>query len=143
MTKSKQPKVNTKLKSTNSRGRAPTYSDSDFSALLDRMGSEGKTLLALCKEANIAYSTARKRIDESTELSALYAVAREEYAHTRVQLLDEIALATKTSVDVQRAKLRCDNIKWEVAKVIPKMYGDRMQHDVISGLSITIHENFE
>ncbi|MBI2798997.1 MAG: hypothetical protein HYX63_01720 [Gammaproteobacteria bacterium] len=128
---------------TQKRGRPQTYTDADIATLLERMGSEGKALLTLCKEAHIAYSTARKRINESNELSAVYAVAIEEYAHTRVQLLDEIALGAKTAVDVQRAKLRCDNIKWEVAKVIPRVYGDRLQNDPSSGLAITIHEAFE
>ncbi|MBI2801872.1 MAG: hypothetical protein HYX63_16615 [Gammaproteobacteria bacterium] len=124
-------------------GRPQTYMDTDIANLLQRMGSEGKPLLTLCKEAHIAYSTARKRINESNHLSALYAVAIEEYADTRVQLLDEIALGAKTAVDVQRAKLRCDNIKWKIAKVIPKVYGDRIQNDPSGGLSITIHEAFE
>lgn len=145
MVKSAKPKRASRKKPANQPrpGRPRIYGDKDFIALLERMGDEGKTLLVLCKESGIAYSTARKRINESSELSALYAICREEYAHTRVQQLDEIASSAKTSVDVQRARLRCDIIKWEVAKVLPKIYGDRMQIDQPAGLAITIHESGE
>lgn len=112
------------------RGRPRVYSDDDIAVLLDRMGSEGKTLLALCRDTGVAYSTARKRVNESAELSALYSAAREEYAHTRVQQMDDIIASACDSLELQRAKLHVDVVKWQVARVLPKVYGERVQHEM-------------
>jgi len=56
-----------------------------------------------------------------------YARAREEYAHRMVEKLTEIAENTE---DVQRARLLCDNIKWTASKVLPRIYGDKVQQEV-------------
>lgn len=57
----------------------------------------------------------------------MHARAREEYAEARVAEMQRIA---ETVEDVSRAKLLCDNIKWEAARVSPKKYGDRIENRI-------------
>ena len=59
-------------------------------------------------------------------LGDMHARAREEYAEARVAEMQNIA---ETVEDVARAKLLCDNIKWETARVAPKRYGDKIQNE--------------
>lgn len=59
-------------------------------------------------------------------LADMLARAREEYAEARVTEMQDIA---ETVEDVARAKLMCDNIKWETARVAPKKYGDKVQNE--------------
>jgi len=89
----------------------------------------GMTLFQSCKKAKVDYVNVNKRINADQELKRLYAHAREEYSRTRVQQMDDIA--KNKSIDPQRARLMCDNIKWEVTRVLPKEFGDRVQQDVI------------
>ena len=51
-------------------------------------------------------------------LGDMHARAREEYAEARVAEMQNIA---ETVEDVARAKLLCDNIKWETARVVRKI----------------------
>jgi len=55
----------------------------------------------------------------------MHARAREEYAEARVAEMQRIA---ETVEDVGRAKLLCDNIKWEACRIAPKKYGDRIEN---------------
>lgn len=90
---------------------------------LKEMG-EGETLKACVRRRGLGYTTAWEFIHRDAELVELYARAREAYAHAKVQQIHEIA---ESEPDVQRARLKCDNIKWEASKVIPKVYGDKQE----------------
>jgi hypothetical protein len=46
---------------------------------------------------------------------------RQQYS---VDLMDYIA---RTEPDIQRAKLLCDNIKWQASKYDPKTFGDKLE----------------
>lgn len=52
-----------------------------------------------------------------------YTQARKQQAETHAQALIDIAL---TEEDVNRARLLSDNIKWTASKLLPKVYGDRV-----------------
>lgn len=91
-------------------------------AALAEMG-EGKTLKECVAKQQLAYMVAWHSIHGDDDLSELYARARESYAHAKVQQIHEVA---ETEPDVQRARLKCDNIKWEAAKVLPKVFGDKL-----------------
>ena len=119
-------------------GRQQTYSDQDIANILSLM-TEGKTLIECAKQSDIAYSTLFKRIVESEFLSELYARVREDYCDYKVAEMNEIA--KDTSIETHRARLMCDNIKWEVAKVKPKFYGDRKTHEHEGNVSVTISKD--
>jgi len=107
------------------RGRPQTYSDDQIAAVVELMGSEGISLKAASKKSGIDYSTVSKRIDESRDLSRLYTRQVEEYARVKVDKMTEIA---ETVEDVARARLMCDNIKWETQRVCRRLYGDKVEH---------------
>lgn len=95
------------------------------------MMSEGKTLKECCAAHGLKYLVTWKKIHADDALLELYARAREAYAHAIVQKIHEVAV---NEPDVQRARLQCDNIKWESSKVLPKVFGDKL--DVTHGGNI-------
>lgn len=87
--------------------------------------SDGVPIVQSCKELGITRSKLYVAIDREG-LGDMHARAREEYAEARVAEMQNIA---ETVEDVARAKLMCDNIKWETARVAPKKYGDKVQNE--------------
>jgi hypothetical protein len=112
-------------KKTKERGRPPAQTDEEIAHVLELVGSEGITLKEAAEKSGAAYTTIRGRIAESKELSLLYAQAREDFAETMVTRLFKIASEEE---DVQRARLKCDNIKWYAQRVLPRLYGEK--HEV-------------
>ncbi len=100
------------------------------------MMAEGNTLKHCCVDLKLNYMAAWKAIHNSDELAELYARAREAYAHSKVQQIHDVAV---DEPDVQRARLICDNIKWEACKVLPKVYGDKVQQEHSGQVTLT-HE---
>ena len=90
-------------------------------------GLEGYPLKTACKMLNLAYGAVIKRVAQSAELRAADAESRQMYLRAKVRDMERIALKTK---DVQRARLLCDNIKWEASRVLRNEFGD---HVTIAG----------
>lgn len=106
-------------------GRPRVYSDVDIGKALFILGDQSVSLKAACAIVGLDYSNVRERIRGSAELTALYAQAVEEYARTKVDLMHEAALNTP---DVARARLICDNYKWEAQRVCRHLYGEKIEH---------------
>ena len=87
------------------------------------MASELIPLKDACVMAGIPYSIISHTTCHDPELKAFSRIQREQYLIGRVDQLQEIAMTTP---DVHRARLLCDNIKWEIARMIPSQYGDRV-----------------
>lgn len=106
--------------------------------------SAGQTVVQSCRELGINRSEWYLAIDREG-LADMHARAREEYAEAKVEEMQNIA---ETVEDVSRAKLLCDNIKWEAARVSPKKYGDRITHggdpdapiNHQVGITVTFHD---
>lgn len=67
-----------------------------------------------------------------------YARAREIQAELRADELVEIA---DGEGDVQRDRLRIDTRKWVAAKLLPKKYGDKLDHTGNVGLTVTLPDD--
>lgn len=93
--------------------------------VIDRIPN-GVSLKKSCQISGIGYANACTRINADEELAKTLASARIDYQQLRVDELHEIAESVE---DVQRARLMCDNIKWEAARISPKTYGDKQQHE--------------
>ncbi|MDN5871676.1 MAG: hypothetical protein L0H73_13265 [Nitrococcus sp.] len=117
----REKKAGTRKKKAGKRGPKPKWTMSTVKPLLARM-VEGNSLLDVCRERAISYGSVWQAIHADDEMAEMYARTKNDYVHARVAEMDEIA---RTEPDVQRARLRCDNIKWESARVAPKAYGDR------------------
>lgn len=42
------------------------------------------------------------------------------------------------NVAIARARLEVDLVKWEASKLVPKLYGDKLQHEHSGNLSVTV-----
>lgn len=102
------------------------YSDEQIEDAI-ALVTTGMTLKAACQEVGISENATRMRIVRDERLGVLYARAREAYADVMAEKLNDIA---DEEDDPQRARLKCDNVKWYASKVLPKKYGDRK---IVSG----------
>lgn len=113
------------MKKTRSHERpnAQTITDDEIIELICEISESGKSLKKACDEHGYVYRTVMNRIRSTPELTALDTRAREDYARERARSLNDVAM---NEPDVQRARLLCDNIKWEAARILPKEYGDKV-----------------
>ena len=110
------------------------------------MLADGVPVVQSCRDLGVNRSELYLALDREG-LTDMLARAREEYAEARVAEMQNIA---ETVEDVARAKLLCDNIKWETARVAPKKYGDKVQNEHTGkdggpieqavSISVTFHE---
>lgn len=132
------------------RGRPSVY-DGKIAAEICRRMAEGESLRGICEDEHMpGESTVRSWvIDDVNGFSAQYARARalqaERWAEEIMHISDELPAMTGEgkydSAAVQHQRLRVDTRKWLLSKVLPKVYGDRL--DVTSkgeqvGLAINI-----
>lgn len=84
----------------------------------------GKSLRQACLDVGYKASTFLDWVREDTKLGEQYARAREVQAHRFAEELVEIA--DDRSGDPARDRLRLDARKWIVSKMLPKVYGDKV-----------------
>lgn len=101
----------------------PIYCNEQIEELLRRVGTKGTSLKKECDEAGINYNTVYWRVSHSDELTKLDTYARERSLDFRVRELNELV---DKEDDPQIARLKCDNIKWEAARVLRKLYGEHV-----------------
>lgn len=101
----------------------------------------GMTLLQSCKKSKKDYININKRVNASSELKQLYASAREEYARLGAQRMHDIAC--DTTIDPATRRMMIDAIKWEIARILPKEYGDRVQQEVIITNNTTLSQRMQ
>ncbi len=124
-------------------GRPTRYTPKVAADICTRL-AEGESLRAICRDdAMPSLSTVTGWLfdGEHEEFSEQYARAREVQAEVLADELADIAdeatgdLTTdkdgKAVVDhehIQRSRLRVDTRKWIASKLLPKRYGDKLQH---------------
>ena len=125
------------------RGRPSIYSKALAKTICRRL-AEGESLRSICKDAAMpAISTVLAWLfdGEHDEFSEQYARARRAQAELRadevIDLADDNAAdwtideKGKKVVDhdhIARSRLRVDTRKWVASKLLPKVYGDKVQH---------------
>lgn len=93
---------------------------------------DGASLHSFCKAHEFQYTTAIHWIDEDPDRKAKYAYARDARSDVMFDELDRIAdLAIKAKDVVESAgyRLKSDNVKWKLARMSPRKYGDKLQID--------------
>ncbi len=93
--------------------------------VLERMAN-GEILSAICKDIGYKPGAFSMLAERNAEFSERYARARQAQAHALA--MDVVRIADEEP-DPARARVRCDARKWVAARLDPKNYGDRMQHD--------------
>lgn len=105
----------------------------------------GLSLMKACKQHKISHVTFRKLRRENQELESLYTHARESCTDALMEEFDEIMEKLKAQkIDPSSARVLLEALKWKLCKFYPKMYGDRMQTQIVDddGKSINPFEAF-
>ncbi len=93
----------------------------------------GRTIKSLSKELGFKLSIIWHMCEQDT-------VFRDGLARARVQgvdsLVDDILEISDEEPDVQRARLKTDNIKWIASKLQPNKYGDRIDVNVTNSIDL-------
>ena len=112
-------------------GRPSLYTPELAEEICERIAS-GESLRAICSAAHMPSESAVRKwaTKDHDGFSAQYARARalraDVYADEIIEIADAVAHA-ESIVEVQAARLRCDNRKWVASKMQPKKYGDKIE----------------
>ena len=99
-----------------------------FSRIIERIAA-GDTLSAIARKSWACKRTTFLKYKEQDEgRRDRYTRARVSGVQARVDLLHDIP---DLEDDYGKARLKCDNIKWEASKIAHHIYGDKM--DITSG----------
>ncbi len=122
-------------------GRPTAYTPELGDAICELL-AEGLSVNAICKrdDVPVAESTIRSwGLNAEHPFSAKYARAREVGFHKMGDDIMDIADATDTDPgQVARDRLRVETRKWMLSKVLPKIYGDKLE---LSGNVRLSHED--
>ena len=97
--------------------------DDDVRTVILFMGEQGISLKSACKQKMFNYNSVVERITASPALRALDSEVRCQYVREKVREMNMIATLEE---DPQRARLKCDNIKWEAARIMRSEFGDHV-----------------
>ena len=136
-------KAKAKPKARRGRGRPTRYTPEVAARICMRL-SEGESLRSICNDAAMPglRTVMRWLFDgDHEEFWQQYARAREAQAEVRADEIVDIAddgsndfwtdkdgKAVADHENIQRSRLRVDARKWIAAKLLPKRYGDKLQH---------------
>jgi hypothetical protein len=114
-------------------GSIPVYTDALADEICDRL-AEGEPLVRICDTPGFpAQSTVKKWALERADFGARYARARAigyELLADEVIAIGDASILYRGVPDnalVQQARLRSDNRKWLLSKMLPKVYGDKVE----------------
>ncbi len=114
---------------TRERGRPCLYTPELAEMICDRL-AQGESLRAICRGEGMPTDAAVREwaLRDLHGFGSQYMVARAMGAHTLFDDLLEIADSPVFGPeDVQRNRLRVDTRKWYLSKVLPKVYGERIE----------------
>ncbi len=138
-----KPKPKPKPKARRGRGRPTRYTPEVAADICTRL-AEGESVRSICRDGAMpALRTVMGWLfdGEHEEFLQQYASAREVqaevWADEIVGIADDAAGDLTTDKDgkdvvnhehIQRSRLRVDTRKWIASKLLPKRYGDKLQH---------------
>ena len=107
------------------RGRPSIFTEELAARICERLAA-GETLRSVCRDAEMPSESTVRRWASDIEhpISAQYATAREI---GYLGMGDEILEIADCSGD---ARLMVDSRKWLMSKALPKIYGDKLAHEV-------------
>jgi len=101
--------------------------EDDARRVIEYMFDHGVSMRSASKQLQYNSKQIVELIAQSPELRALDSEARCNYMREKVREMNMIATLEE---DVQRARLKCDNIKWEASRIMRSEFGDSV---VVSG----------
>ena len=135
-------------------GRPTKYNDELAAEICGRIAI-GDSIRTICKDEDMpAVSSVFLWLAKYESFSEQYVIARQQQMEAfSEEILD---IADNGSNDwmeindnnnpgykingeaIQRARLRVDTRKWLMSKLVPKKYGDKIEHDIPGGLNVII-----
>lgn len=137
------------------RGRPSLYT-AEIATEICRRLADGESLNAICKDEGFPHeSTVRAwALDDVEGFSTKYTRAREIQAHLYADSIMDIAdnpeIGEKVTIEadgsekiqrgdmIEHRRLRVDSRKWIVAKMLPKIYGDKLQTEHSGGITVQV-----
>ena len=106
---------------------APQPTDDLIENVLALVAS-GRSLRKSCEAHGIPPSSFSRwvRADEPSGVAEQYARAREQQAHALADGVIEMAMDPDAKADPNLLRVRLDAAKWAAARILPKVYGDRV-----------------
>ena len=140
--------------------KRPTEITPELTEKITNLVSQGLSQRKICLKNNMPCRTILKAwIRFNKEFATHYARAKEEMYEDKLDQLSELEsellkLLRDDSIDnktknalVQAYKLKIDNLKWILVRLMPQKYGDKMQidnkHDVTGDLKKMLQERFK
>lgn len=99
-----------------------------------RLAAEGRTLREMAAALGVSVSTINAARDAEGPFASDFARARSQ----GLELLadDLVTAADDPESDVQRAKLRSENVRWLLSRRLPHQYGDRLNVDMTGQIDL-------
>lgn len=129
-------------------GRSSTFSQEKADAICAAL-EQGQTLRKACAELGLDPATVLRWTKDQPDFSKQYAEARQAgyqlLADEIIEISDDSAGDvivddegnTRTDAErVARSRLRVDTRKWMLSKMLPKIYGDKMESTVKGEMTI-------
>ena len=135
--------VDNKISKSKPNGRPSSYRDETGVEICTRM-LQGQSLRTICKDSHMPdMSTIFRWLKHDEGFYKQYMRAREErcyaYAEDIVQIPRDLRdIKDLSNEDIQRARLEVDSLKWVAVKYLPKVFGDRVEHEH-SGTAIQVN----
>jgi hypothetical protein len=101
--------------------------------ILDLLAN-GQTLAKACESVGLSTGQFMQRLPNRTSLSHAFVCARDAGAEV---LADSLLGLTDTEADVNRARLKSDNIKWILSRRHAAKFGDRIDVNVNATVDLT------
>ena len=101
--------------------------------ILDLLAN-GQTLAKACESVGLSTGQFMQRLPSRTSLSSAFICARDAGAEV---LADSLLGLTDTEADVNRARLKSDNIKWILSRRHAAKFGDRIDVNVNTTIDLT------
>lgn len=134
----------TERRRRNAGGRPPTAYTEERAARICDLLAEGVSLTDVCKEVGVPRSLVHRWVvDDHEGFAARYARARHimalGWADELMHIADDRSRDYKVNEEgkmvpdydvIQRSRLRVDTRKWILAKMLPKVYGDKVIAEV-------------
>lgn len=124
------------LKKRHEYNLAVELSENQQDAILDGI-LNGQSIRDITSKLNIPVNWVSDYAAKYPDFAKRLRSIRELYTHETVHTLLTIADDAHTMAEVQRAKVKSENIKWSASKVIPDVYGDNINLNVNHSLDLS------
>jgi hypothetical protein len=119
------------------RGRPSSYRPETGEAICLRL-AEGESLNHICKDEGMPdMTTVMRWLKAHDDFRQSYAHAREVQATRWADEIVALSDAAMGNEDTQARRLQVDSRKWIVAKMLPKVYGDRTVTELTGKIDMT------